>query len=454
MQAEYDVIIVGAGAAGLAAGARLASSGERVAIIEARDRVGGRIFTRRLAGARAGASTPIELGAEFIHGLPSVTWSLLKEAGLSAYELDGSALTFANGAWPATTGSAAHRVLADMMRWLEARPGCDMSFADYLAARPVDAESAAAAGRFVEGFNAADSRRIGIASLAAQQRAEDEIHADRVFRIGEGYDALAGHLVSRFRGAGGELVLASPARRIGWRRGAVTVQLEPARGAPRELCAKRALITVPLGVLQAESIEFEPRPADVLAQAHRLAMGEAMRIVLVFRNRFWRDRRNLSLPPHVRRELCDLSFLFTPGELPPTWWTPSPLPAPVLTAWMGGPKAAAFRGSAAAGGDGGRALPGRCLSTLAKVFALPAAELESLLSSWHWHDWSADEYTRGAYSYVPAGALDAPERLARPLENTLFFAGEHTDTSGHWGTVHAALASGVRAAGQILSAPD
>jgi monoamine oxidase len=71
--------------------------------------------------------------------------------------------------------------------------------------------------------------------------------------------------------------------------------------------------------------------------------------------------------------------------------------------------------------------------------------------SWHTHDWHADEYARGAYSYVPAGALDAPERMAWPVEDTLYFAGEHTDTSGHWGTVHAALASGMRAARQVLN---
>ena len=66
------------------------------------------------------------------------------------------------------------------------------------------------------------------------------------------------------------------------------------------------------------------------------------------------------------------------------------------------------------------------------------------------HDWHNDDYARGAYSFVPAGALDAPERMTRPVEDTLYFAGEHTDISGHWGTVHAALATGVRAAGQLL----
>jgi monoamine oxidase len=72
------------------------------------------------------------------------------------------------------------------------------------------------------------------------------------------------------------------------------------------------------------------------------------------------------------------------------------------------------------------------------------------LTSWHAHDWSADQYARGAYSYVPAHALDAPDQMAVPVAGTLYFAGEHTDTTGQWGTVHGALRSGMRAARQVL----
>ena len=66
------------------------------------------------------------------------------------------------------------------------------------------------------------------------------------------------------------------------------------------------------------------------------------------------------------------------------------------------------------------------------------------------HDWSDDPHSRGAYSYVPAGALDAPSRMIEPELDTLYFAGEHTDVTGHWGTVHAAIRSGLRVAEQVL----
>ena len=94
-----------------------------------------------------------------------------------------------------------------------------------------------------------------------------------------------------------------------------------------------------------------------------------------------------------------------------------------------------------------------CLSTLAKAFNRPLTDLQESLVSWHTHDWLADPYACGAYSYVPAGALDAPERMTLPVEDTLYFAGEHTDVAGHWGTVHAALQSGTLAAERLLRSP-
>jgi monoamine oxidase len=449
MQGEYDVIIVGAGAAGLAAGAKLAQAGRRVALLEARDRIGGRIFTRHLPAQEGHAPMYIELGAEFIHGLPPATWSVVGEAKLSAYEIEGSELSFVNGNWLPPQSHPAINVIGDMVKWVEARPGCDMSFAEYLAANPTDAPSAAAATNYVEGFNAADRNRIGIASLAVQQRAEDAIDADRLFHAAEGYDAVTEFLASQFRAAGGELVLDAPVQRIEWRRGSVRV--ESGTGG-ETLHAARALITVPLGVLQANAIDLAPRPAAILAQAERLAMGDVVRVVLLFRDRFWRSASAPSIPDGIRRKLADLSFLFTPAEVPPTWWTPNPAPTPMLTAWIGGTKATELRRSIAASGDP-LALQRRCLATLARIFEISFAELQNQLVSCHEHDWSADPYSRGAYSYVPAGALDAPAKLSVPVEDTLYFAGEHTDVTGHWGTVHAAIGTGLRAAEQILGAP-
>src|SRR5262245_60679857 len=90
---EFDVVVIGAGAAGLAAGQKLAAAGRSVVVVEARDRIGGRIQTLRLAGW----PHPIEAGAEFVHGEPAETWNLIRAAGLATYHIDGARLHLERG---------------------------------------------------------------------------------------------------------------------------------------------------------------------------------------------------------------------------------------------------------------------------------------------------------------------------------------------------------------------
>ena len=435
---RYDVLIVGAGVAGLNAGRLLAEAGRRVAIVEARNRVGGRIWTHAVCVENSPLPIRVELGAEFVHGLPPETWSLIREAALSSFEIDGASFWFDGSRLLAANPQrgAAERVLEEMTQWMKMQPrGSDLSFADYLRRRAADPLAARAAANYVEGFNAADQQHISVAALAKQQAAEDAISADRLFRIEAGYAALPNWLADRFAAAGGTLILEAPVKKIVWKRGAVSVEAACLEG-DRQYHANRAVITVPLGVLQAQTIEFVPQPREALLQANRLKMGAVVHLTLVFKQIFWDQ---------------GLSFLFAPDESPPTWWTSAPHEAPVLTAWAGGPKAEVLLKLVKADGDAG-ALRDRCLSTLAKMFSRPLSDLQQMLSSWHVHDWQSDGCSRGAYSYVPVGALDAPEKLRIPVEHTLYFAGEHTDVAGHWGTVHAALASGSDAAARVIGA--
>ena len=83
-----DTLIIGAGMAGLTAAQALAEAGQHVLILEARDRIGGRIHTQHVG------SEALELGAEFIHGRPPELWALIEEAGLATYERDGAQLCF------------------------------------------------------------------------------------------------------------------------------------------------------------------------------------------------------------------------------------------------------------------------------------------------------------------------------------------------------------------------
>jgi monoamine oxidase len=435
--AAFDVVVVGAGVAGLAAARRLSAAGRRVLVLEAQSRLGGRILTQR-ATSSAGESVAVELGAEFVHGLPPVSWRLIREAQLKTVERMGAQFCFESGTLrPCGQEQAgAFQILEDMSHWLPQQPaGTDLSFAQYLRrVNPPRAQFERAVSR-VEGFNAADQNLIGVAALARQQRAEDAIDADRIFHVEAGYDRLPQFQAAQIEAHGGLIHFAEPLRCVRWQRGSVLLETGANPGL-RRYHARHVILTLPLGVLQAAAVFFDPPLREFEALVHRMAMGPVLRLTLLFDRRFWAD------------QAPDLSFLFAHDVAFPTWWTPHPNEAPMLTAWIGG--ATAYSRIDALRSAGTPALLEAALDSLATVFRHPVAHLRTMLQSTHWHDWQQDEYSRGAYSYAPVGAVDVSAKLATPIDGTLFFAGEHTDVEGHWGTVQGALASGARAAAQVL----
>jgi monoamine oxidase len=420
---RLDTVVVGAGMAGLTAARTLAEAGVRVAVLEARSRIGGRILTHRSGGH------PLELGAEFIHGRSPELWALIAETGLDTYERKGSPACFEDGSLRrCNPGEHAFSLLEG----LENPPDPDVSFTQYLSTLETsDSERSFLLG-FAEGFNAADASQISSASLGAQQKAEDAEQGDHSFYLSGGYDRLAEYLAGRIVDYGGSIRLNSPVREIRWTPSSAKIV-----DHKQTFTARHVVVTLPLGVLQAETVVIEPRPEAILQAASQLRMGHVTRFTLLFREAFW-----TKLPPSS--PLDDLGFLFSFSEAPPVWWTTHPHPSPVLTGWVGGPRSAALSGLTS------DELAEKACSTLARIFNLEATRVRQLLLSCHTHDWSKDPFTLGAYSYVATGGLDASRQLSQPVANTLFFAGEHTDTTGSWGTVHAAIRSGLRAAQQIL----
>jgi monoamine oxidase len=152
--------------------------------------------------------------------------------------------------------------------------------------------------------------------------------------------------------------------------------------------------------------------------------------------------------------LAEPGFIHSSDEGFPTWWTALPAPASqeapplVLTAWAGGSKAE--RLSTLPEAD----LAECAIDSLGRILGGARAAVASEVQAWHVHNWSLDPFTRGAYTYAGVGGLEARRSLAVPFKNTLYFAGEATDTEGHAATVHGALTSGRRAARQILESTD
>jgi protoporphyrinogen oxidase len=236
-----EVLILGAGAAGLTAARRLSMAGLRVEILEARRRIGGRIHTLR----DPLSPVPVELGAEFVHGRPRAIWRAIEQARLAALELDGEEWCFEDGRLGRCSG-AFHRV-GQVMAGLDDAP--EQSFRDYVESFETDASVRRWASGYVEGFNAARQEKIGVRALARQEQASREVDGDRTFRLAGGYSTLVDWLWSGANRASARLRLGTAVRQVAWRRGQVEIAASMG-DAPVRFEAPRVIVTLPIGVLK------------------------------------------------------------------------------------------------------------------------------------------------------------------------------------------------------------
>jgi monoamine oxidase len=418
--ATASVLIVGAGASGLLAGFELVSAGLPVTIIEARDRIGGRVHT-----VRTQEGGPIELGAEFIHGDLPLTGRLMKRFGNGKEEVAGSiwrrekeGLVRQQNFLPDTS------LLENACQQLQA----DVSVTEFIS-RFLGPGAGAALCKslldYVAGYYAADPGRASARALCNELTTAEE----KQYRPSGGYGPLLTALSDAFLNKGGTLYLNEPVQAISWEKGSVTVSTKT-----KTFTGSRLLLTLPLGVWRRNTVAISPALPQKADAFSKLGFGGVIKVVLLFKEAFWKNRQP---------ELKDLNFLFT-EEPVPTWWTKQPHSSPLLTGWAAGPYADKLSGKST------EELTDSALSSLARTFVLSNALLEELLEVAWVADWTTEPYTAGGYSYAVVQGEHYQAIAAAPVEDTLFFAGEGLVSGPLIGTVEAAFNSGQQAAQRVL----
>jgi monoamine oxidase len=319
--------------------------------------------------------------------------------------------------------------------------GADPSFLDFIqqVKQPESVKDLAIS--YVEGFNAAHKERISVASLAQDAEAAEKIDGDRSFRIVNGYKAVPDFLLQSSRPSDVGLRLNTVVTGVQWQPGRARVEARStASNMVLQVEARRVIVTIPLGVLKASDdavghIRFDPVPEAIMKAIEALDFGQVTRLVFRFKKAWWEDHP----------ELSDLGFWLSGAKFFPTWWNTLPMRTPLLIGWSAGPHTDELLEQPKS------VVVARAIEDLSSITGIERRQLEEQVEAVHFHDWHGDPFSRGAYSYVRAGALERRRPLEQPVDNTLFFAGEATELSGHGGTVHGAIATGYRAARQAFA---
>jgi monoamine oxidase len=432
---KVDVIIIGGGASGMIAARELSKGGKKVVVIEARNRLGGRIHT--LIDKRF--PMELEAGAEFLHGDLPITTSLLKEAGIEFYHSEGEFYRIQNGK------------ISEAERFIEGFPHVisllkklkqDISFAEFLneyLSEPKYASLRESVRGFAEGFDAADIEKVSSFALRKEWENQSTTHS---FRFKGGHGALINFLANESKANGCLINLSTAAKKIIWKHGNVEVIC----GGDRSYIGKKVLITLPVGVLKAKArdegyIIFSPEIPSRRAAIELLGYGDVIKILLIFKKVFWDDKSFESI---IHNRMSNAGFILSDASFN-AWWTQFPNKVPLLTGWFAGPKVKKLNNMS------DDSLVSSSLDSLAYIFGTTKEFLQGELKSSYVANWTSDPFTRGAYTYPTVGSEKAVKTLAEPLEDTIFFAGEGLYEGEAIGTVEAALTSGIDAVHKILS---
>ncbi len=419
-----DVIIIGAGAAGLMAAYTLIKAGKTVTVLEARDRIGGRIHT----------VDNVELGAEFVHGNLPVTQDLLKEAKIPYSNTQFKMLRskdgiFQEGDEDVTGWDTLMEKMYQLEKDIPLRVFLNTHFstAEYTNMRS-QIES------FVNGYDTGDVDDISTFAVRNERSNEDD---EAQYRVDAGYGKMIQFLADEIQAAGSEILLNKIVREVSWQKDRVSVSTTD----DHTYNAPKVIIALPLGVLQSsDTVLFSPVIPAQQKALQDIGYGAIIKILLEFQSPFWAGNTAFNAPGNGP----STTLLVTSGEQIPTFWTQSSINSPLLTGWFGGPPA--FKKKDLSDDT----LLELTLQSLENIFSISQEELKQQLKTWKVANWTVDPFTRGSYAYDKVESAQARRLLSQAVEQTIYFAGEYLYDGAAMGTVEAALSSGKEAAGLIL----
>ncbi len=421
---QADVIVIGAGASGLMAAHELSKAGKKVFLLEARERIGGRIYP--LDEKEWGY--PAQGGAEFVHGLAPVTKRIAEECGMTLIPTQGDMWDVVDGHLTINGGTLPDQepLLEKLNELKEDMPFSE--FAEKHLSDPKFENLRHQVTRMIENYDAADPARISTIDLRSEWLGNSEWLQ---YRIKEGYSRLLNCLETGIRQHGGEIKLGQKVSKVAVQGEGVEVS---ANGQVYK--AGRVVVTVPLPLL--ETIEFDPPVQEKIKAVEKMGFGGVIKILLKFKDRWWVKASG--------KDFNEMDFLRS-DELISIWWTQYPETAPVLVGWIGGPKTEKFKHSSES------ELIEAAISSLQNIFQVERKLLDESLVKAQAFNWLADSYTRGGYSYATPETLASIQVLSQPVEDKIFFAGEALYSKEDTSTVEGALGSGEEVALRILSLP-
>lgn len=421
---QADVLVLGAGISGIAAARTLVDNGWSVIVLEARNRIGGRMWTDTSLGV------PLDLGASWIHGVKgNPITELAHKFGVQTvasdydndvvYDFDGREMSDSEYTEIEDLFEAIYEDVAQMQEDTDHDRSLQQAFNEVISSRDLSAEELRRLNFYIQGLT---SLEYGADpdDLSLWEWDQDEEFGGNDVVFPKGYNQITDGLAQ-----GLDIRLGVKVAGISY--GAEGVDVETSSG---RYGGEKAIVTLPLGVLKQAEVKFEPSlPAWKQSAIDRLAMGVLNKVYLKFPKAFWNEEiENFGYLGETLGEWSDwMSFVPYAG-------------APVLMAFHGGAKGYDLEEL-----SDDEIITG-AMKTLRVIYGNGIPEPVGYLIT----RWGKDPLAFGSYSHIPPFASgDDYDALFEPVDDVLYFAGEATSRE-YPSTVHGAYLSGVAAAGEII----